>query len=87
MCDTMAALGSATATGHALLAKNSDRERNEAQFLEILPARDYGAGARLRATYVAIPQVRRTHAVLLSRPFWIWGAEMGANEHGVAIGN
>ena len=35
MCDTMAALGSATATGHALLAKNSDRERNEAQFLEM----------------------------------------------------
>ena len=87
MCDTMAALGSATTTGHGLLAKNSDRERNEAQFLEILPARDYGAGARLRATYVAIPQARRTHAVLLSRPFWIWGAEMGANEHGVAIGN
>lgn len=87
MCDTMAALGRATATGHALLAKNSDRERNEAQFLEMLPARDYGAGARLRATYVSIPQARRTHAVLLSRPFWIWGAEMGANEHGVAIGN
>jgi len=87
MCDTMAALGRATATGHTLFAKNSDRERNEAQFLEMLPARDYGAGARLRATYVAIPQVRRTHAVLLSRPFWIWGAEMGANEHGVVIGN
>ena len=87
MCDTMAALGRATATGHALFAKNSDRERNEAQFLELLPARDYGAGARLRATYVTIPQARRTHAVLLSRPFWIWGAEMGANEHGVVIGN
>ena len=87
MCDTMAAMGRASATGHGLLAKNSDRERNEAQFLEMLPAREYGAGARLRATYVAIPQARRTHAVLLSRPFWIWGAEMGANEHGVAIGN
>jgi dipeptidase len=83
MCDTMVA---AAATG-MLFAKNSDRERNEAQFLECLPARRYGAGATLRCTYVAIPQAARTHAVLLSRPCWIWGAEMGANEHGVVIGN
>lgn len=83
MCDTMVA---ATASG-MLFAKNSDRERNEAQFLEVLPARRYGAGATLRCTYIAIPQAARTHAVLLSRPCWIWGAEMGANEHGVVIGN
>jgi dipeptidase len=87
MCDTMAATRAATMTGGTVFAKNSDRERNEAQFLDLQPRRSYGRGAALRTTYIAIPQAVETHAVLLSRPFWIWGAEMGVNEHGVAIGN
>ena len=87
MCDTAVALPAATARGATLLAKNSDRERNEAQGLQIVPAARHPAGVALRATYMAVPQVERTHACLLSRPFWMWGAEMGVNEHGLAIGN
>ena len=41
----------------------------------------------LQCTYIEVEQVPKTHAVILSRPSWLWGAEMGANEHGVCIGN
>src|SRR5262249_53214238 len=34
-----------------------------------------------------IPQARRTYEVVLDKSFWLFGGEIGANEHGVAIGN
>ncbi|HPC39526.1 MAG TPA: C69 family dipeptidase [Spirochaetota bacterium] len=76
-----------SADGLMIVAKNSDREPNEAQNITFVPASDHPAGSRVRCTYIEIPQVRHTYAALLSRPFWMFGAEMGVNEHGVAIGN
>lgn len=87
MCDTLVALADETEEGATLFAKNSDRERNEAQALLYAPRVLHAAGASLQATYISIPQARETYACLLSRPFWMWGAEMGANEHGIVIGN
>ena len=40
-----------------------------------------------QCTYIEIDQAPKTEAVILSRPAWLWGAEMGSNEHGVCIGN
>ena len=86
MCDTLVALAPMTLNGHTMLAKNSDREPNEAQLLTVVPHRTH-TEQRLKTTYIDVDQVRETNAALLCRPFWMWGAEMGVNEHGVAIGN
>jgi len=87
MCDTVVALGSVTADGITLFGKNSDREPNEAQAIVHIPASNPSPDSTVQCTYLKIPQVEHTYAVLLAKPFWMWGAEMGANEHGVTIGN
>jgi secernin len=87
MCDTVVAVGAATLGKSTLFGKNSDRLRDEPQVVSFQQRRVYEQPGGLACTYIRIPQARRTHAVLLSRPYWTWGAEMGANEHGVAIGN
>jgi dipeptidase len=86
VCDTLVALPNSTREGVTIFAKNSDREPNEAQVVEFIPRTRHDE-EYVQCTYVKVPQVRETYAVVISRPYWMWGAEMGVNEHGVAIGN
>lgn len=87
MCDTMVAVGNATVDGSVILAKNSDREPNEAHVLVHIPRQQHAPQSKVKCTYIEIPQVEETYEVFLAKPFWIWGCEMGVNEYGVAIGN
>jgi len=87
MCDTVVATSESTADGVTLFGKNSDRDPNEAQSVCFIPAADNAPDSVVKCTYIEIPQVAHTHAVLLSKPFWMWGAEMGVNEHNLVIGN
>jgi dipeptidase len=81
VCDTFA-LHTPEATW---FGKNSDREPDEPQPVETLAGR--AGPPQQRATYIEVAVPTRRAACVISRPAWMWGAEMGVNEHGVAIGN
>ncbi|MFU8802595.1 MAG: C69 family dipeptidase [Bradymonadaceae bacterium] len=87
MCDSFVVTSAVSGDGSVWFGKNSDREPGEAQALDHIPSRRHAPGARLRTTHVEIPQAQRTHEILISRPVWMWGAEMGANEKGLVVGN
>ena len=87
MCDTIVALGPATKDGVVLFGKNSDREPDEVQNITIYPRRQHRDGEQVKCTYISISQAAETARVVLCQPFWMFGAEMGVNEFGVAIGN
>uniref|UniRef100_A0A8W4FH99 Secernin 3 n=1 Tax=Sus scrofa TaxID=9823 RepID=A0A8W4FH99_PIG len=87
-CDTFVALPPTTVDNRIIFGKNSDRPCDEVQEVVYFPAAVHdNLKEHLKCTYIEIDQVPETYAVVLSRPAWLWGAEMGANEHGVCIGN
>ena len=83
MCDTFVV----RQNNRVLFGKNSDREPGEPQLVVRMPPVSGDSRKKLAATYIAIDQTQNRHGVLLSKPSWIWGAEMGANDRGVVIGN
>jgi len=80
VCDTLCFR---TDAGMAF-GKSSDRPPGEAQVLLAHVARP--AGARLATQYLEIEDPG-AFAFVGSHPTWLWGAEHGLNEHGVAVGN
>ncbi|KAJ1528800.1 hypothetical protein ONE63_007179 [Megalurothrips usitatus] len=86
-CDTFVVLPSATSHKGVIFGKNSDRPNGEVQELVFFPAQEYPSGSKLKCTYIEIDQAPKTFSVILSKPAWMWGAEMGANDQGVVIGN
>ena len=86
-CDTMAVPAAFSRYGVNILAKNSDRPTGEPQPLRFYPGGTHGVGETVKTTYLTIPEVERTYAVVGAQPYWIYGFEMGYNECGLVIGN
>ena len=87
MCDTMCIMPNYSTDGLAYFAKNSDRSPNEPLLTLRVPAANHKPGTMLQCTYIAIPQVEHTREIIICKPSWMWGAEMGVNDARVAIGN
>jgi len=51
MCDSVVALSSATSDGKVYFAKNSDRESNKAQVLELVQGNRYQPGNQAQCTF------------------------------------
>lgn len=87
MCDIIFARVGEGRGKWSLFGKNSDRDYREAQHLLRIPAAAHRQGEKVELTYTVIDQSATTYECVVSKPHWIWGAEMGANEHGLVIGN
>lgn len=79
-CDTFVVMGNVTESGDVIFGKNSDRPKGEVQEVLYVEPQKYPEGTKLKCTYIEIDQVQETIGVILSKPAWMWGAEMGANE-------
>ena len=89
-CDTFVFVRGNPETGAppcTLFGKNADRPSEESHEVVYYPAQKHESSATVKCTHVVIPQAASTLAVALSKPAWMWGCEMGANENGVVGGN
>lgn len=98
MCDTIVSFD--RNKNRSFFGKNSDREPGELQFVYI--SSDSAAEFReqpyfeekkeyiehsFRTLTSIFQSFDHKYSAIISRPVWMWGAEMGVNEHGLSIGN
>lgn len=83
-CDTFVVLPPLTDSNFRIFGKNSDRPAKEVQEIIFL---SNDTPNQVQCTHIKIPQVSKTYRCILSKPAWCWGAEIGANEYGLCIGN
>jgi hypothetical protein len=98
MCDTFTFF-SKSETGQSFFAKNSDRDPGEPQIIEFITDAKSNFDSeflteklpkyqpQLNQLRKIFPLFEHPYAAIISRPTWIWGAEMGINSKGLAIGN
>ncbi|KAM3968635.1 secernin-3-like [Aphomia sociella] len=85
-CDTFIVLSNLTKGKRVIFGKNSDRPQNEVQ--EVVYIKGGNRDHKLKCTYITIEESSNpVNDVILSKPAWMWGAEMGANDKNVVIGN
>lgn len=82
MCDTFGIIRK----NGAIFGKNSDRSPNEPQVIQWIKGHKT-KNKKKKVTYIEIDEVKEVYSILISRPSWMWGCEMGVNEFGVCIGN
>jgi dipeptidase len=87
MCDTFATRFKLNGKTTTWFGKNSDREPNESHEVVFVAGGPQVEGTICKCTYIEIPQSPITYDVILAKPVWMWGAEMGINKNGVVIGN
>ena len=88
MCDTLVFF-SKVETERSFFAKNSDRDPGEPQIIEIITdaREDFETDIltehlpkyhrQLQSHKEVFPNFRHPYSAIISRPTWIWGAEMG----------
>lgn len=98
MCDTFLTFNKENK--RSFFAKNSDREPDELQFvyLSTNPVDEFVTypyfeekmeyiNTSFKTLKSIFNQFEHPYSAFISRPIWMWGAEMGVNEFGLAIGN